>query len=240
MFWDERLPQLGDLDLYRSLVPIADEAARRALEPDAGIWEYRGTQRLHTYSAAMCWAAVHRMWLIARRLGQTSDAARWQASSEQLSEVIIRRALTADGWISGVLDAPVLDAATLLIPELGLLPASDPVFVRTVEAVGEGLMNNGFIMRYKHPDDFGLPETAFLACTYWYIGALASIGRLAEAQSLFTNLLAHRNHVGLLSEDIAPTDGVLWGNFPQTYSQVGLILAAVRLSRSWTEGPWRV
>jgi len=240
MFWDQRLPKLGDIELYRSLVPIAEAASRQALEPDAGIWEYRGTKRAHTYSAAMCWAALHRMWLIARRLGETRDAGRWQANAEALSAVILRRALTNEGWLSGVLDAPVLDASTLLLPDLGLLPASDPAYVRTVEAVGEGLMNNGFIMRYKHPDDFGLPETAFLVCTYWYIGALADIGRRAEALAIFENLLAHRNHVGLLSEDISPADGKLWGNFPQTYSQVGLILAAMRLSRSWTEGPWRV
>ncbi len=240
MFWDERLPKLGDIELYRSLVPIAEAASRLALEPDAGIWEYRGTKRSHTYSATMCWAAQHRMWLIARRLGEARDAARWQANAEALSAVILRRALTNEGWLSGVLDAPVLDASTLLLSDLGLLPASDPAYVRTVEAVGEGLMNNGFIMRYKDPDDFGLPETAFLVCTYWYIGALADIGRRAEALAIFENLLAHRNHVGLLSEDISPTDGKLWGNFPQTYSQVGLILAAMRLSRSWTEGPWRV
>ena len=88
------------------------------------------------------------------------------------------------------------------------------------------------------PDDFGKPTNAFLLCTFWYIDALASVGRRDEALELFNNLLARRNHVGLLSEDIDPRTGELWGNFPQTYSQVGLILSAMRLSRSWEEGLW--
>jgi len=93
-------------------------------------------------------------------------------------------------------------------------------------------------MRYDEADDFGQPRNAFLVCTFWYIDALASVGRREEALALFENVLTHRNHLGLLSEDIVPDTGALWGNFPQTYSQVGLIFAAMRLSRSWEEGLW--
>jgi GH15 family glucan-1,4-alpha-glucosidase len=84
-----------------------------------------------------------------------------------------------------------------------------------------------------------VPETAFLACSFWLIDALAAIGRSEQARALFERILALRNHVGLLSEDVDPRTGRLWGNFPQTYSQVGLILSAMRLSRSWEEGFWR-
>ena len=127
----------------------------------------------------------------------------------------------------------------LLLPGLGLLAATDPRFLATLDVITKHLLRNGFIMRYAEADDFGQPHTAFLVCTFWYVDALVSVGRREEALALFENVLAHRNHLGLLAEDIAPGDGTLWGNFPQTYSQVGLILAAMRLSRSWEEGLWR-
>jgi len=88
-------------------------------------------------------------------------------------------------------------------------------------------------------DDFGLPKTSFIICTFWYIDALAASGRREEARGLFESVLARRNHLGLLSEDIDPVTGELWGNYPQTYSLVGLILCAMRLSRSWEEAFWR-
>ena len=239
MFWDERLPQRGDLALYQRLRPLGDLASRLALVPDAGLWEYRGRVRVHTFSAAMCWAAVHKLGLIARRVGADDDAIRWFARAGELADVILRRVVAhTDGWISGALDEPVVDASVLLLPGLGLLPATDPRFLTTLDVIQQRLLHDGFVMRYIDPDDFGKPEAAFLVCTFWYIEALANVGRRDEALALFENVLAHRNHLGLLSEDITPVDGALWGNFPQTYSQVGLILAAMRLSRSWEEGLW--
>ena len=89
------------------------------------------------------------------------------------------------------------------------------------------------LLRYIVPDDFGMPETSFTICSFWYVDALAAIGRMEEARALFEQLLARRNPLGLLSEDVHPRTGELWGNFPQTYSLVGLINAAMRLSRSW-------
>lgn len=239
MFWDERLPQRGDLALYQRLRPLGEAASRLALVPDAGLWEYRGRERVHTFSATMCWAAVHKLGLIARHVGAEDEAVRWLARADELAKVILQRiAAHTDGWISGALDEAVIDASVLLLPGLGLLPAMDPRFLATLEVIKQRLLREGFVMRYVEPDDFGKPESAFLVCTFWYIEALASVGRRDEALGLFQNVLAHRNHLGLLSEDIAPTDGTLWGNFPQTYSQVGLILAAMRLSRSWEEGLW--
>jgi GH15 family glucan-1,4-alpha-glucosidase len=101
------------------------------------------------------------------------------------------------------------------------------------------LGRDGLVLRYTEPDDFGAPDTAFLVCGFWLADALAAIGRAAEARAQFERLLALRNHVGLLSEDADWASGQLWGNFPQTYSQVGLILSARRLSRSWEDGFWR-
>jgi len=91
------------------------------------------------------------------------------------------------------------------------------------------------MMRYASRDDFGVPENAFNICTFWYVNALASIGRKHEARALFENMLARCNHLGMLSEDIDPVTGELWGNFPQTYSMVGIITAAMRLSRAWED-----
>jgi GH15 family glucan-1,4-alpha-glucosidase len=93
-------------------------------------------------------------------------------------------------------------------------------------------------MRYTNEDDFGAPETAFLVCNFWYIDALAEIGRIDEARAMFTDLLKRRNAFGILSEDIHPETGVLWGNIPQTYSMAAIINSAMRLSVKW-EDAWR-
>ena len=207
--------------------------------PDAGLWEYRKRERVHTFSSAMCWAAQHRLGMIARRIGLEQDSIDWFSRAKGLRQEILRRSTTAGGWLSGVLDAEVVDASSLVLPEVGLLPSKDPRFIATVDIVRERLLRGGFIMRYAEADDFGEPRNAFLLCTFWYIDALAAIGRRDEALEIFNNVLARRNHFGLLAEDVDPSTGELWGNFPQTYSQVGLILCAMRLSRSWEEGLWR-
>jgi GH15 family glucan-1,4-alpha-glucosidase len=238
MFWDERLPRQGDLELYRQLCVVGNEANRAALTPDAGLWEYREREEVHTFSASMCWAAQYRLGLIAKRVGVDAEAREWLARAGVLRQEVLQRGTTQEGWLSGVLDRDMLDASALVLPEIGVLGSGDPRFHATIDAVGKRLMKNGFLMRYREADDFGKPSNAFLLCTFWYIDALASVGRREEALELFNNLLARRNHVGLLSEDIDPTTGELWGNFPQTYSQVGLILSAMRLSRSWEEGLW--
>jgi GH15 family glucan-1,4-alpha-glucosidase len=238
MFWDERLPLRGDFELYQRLCPIGETAARLALTEDAGLWEFRGRARIHTFSAAMCWAAIKQLGLIARRVGASDDATMWLTRAEALRDEILRRSITPEGWISATLDGVVIDASSLMLAGLGLVGVTDPSFLATIEVISKHLLRNGFVMRYIEADDFGEPGSAFLVCTFWYIEALASVGRREEALALFENILAHRNHLGLLPEDIAPDTGTLWGNFPQTYSQVGLISAAMRLSRSWEEGMW--
>jgi GH15 family glucan-1,4-alpha-glucosidase len=240
MFFDERLPQPGDEALYRRLVPLGRAAEAAALTPDAGIWEYRGRARIHTFSAAMCWAAVDRLGRIARRLGLAEEAADWHRRADDLRTAILDGAWNpAAGALQEVFGGEGLDAALLLLPEIGLLPPNDPRFVATVEAIERDLMRDGLLLRYSLPDDFGVPDTAFLVCSFWLVDALHAIGREAAARALFERILALRNHVGLLPEDVDARTGRLWGNFPQSYSQVGLILSAMRLSRSWEEGFWR-
>jgi GH15 family glucan-1,4-alpha-glucosidase len=128
-----------------------------------------------------------------------------------------------------------IDASLLTIADLGFVAPDDPRFLGTVEAVGKELKRGPYLFRYTAADDFGAPETAFNICTFWYINALAGIGRREEAREMFENMLAKRSSLGLLSEDIDAENGELWGNFPQTYSMVGIIQAATRLSRSWED-----
>jgi GH15 family glucan-1,4-alpha-glucosidase len=236
MFIDERLPRMGDADLFRRLEPLGVQARRLALEPDAGPWEYRGRQRVHTHSATMCWVACDRLARIAARLGLSDRAAHWHSEAQALRDQILKRAWNERrGALAGALDHDELDASVLLLPELGLMPASDERFVRTCALIGKALGRNGFIMRYTAVDDFGLPETAFLACQFWYIDALESLGRIEEARELFVDVLARRNSFGLLSEDIHPATGELWGNLPQTYSMAGIVNTGRILSRSWQQ-----
>lgn len=236
MFVDERLPRQGDEALFRRLEPLGDQALRLALTPDAGIWEYRSWQRVHTYSAALCWAACDRLAQIAAHLGIEGRAAFWAGHAATLRKTILAHAWNEEvGAIVGVLDGSDLDASVLLFAELGLLAPNDPRFLATCAVIGQRLTSNGRIMRYTRADDFGAPETAFLACSFWYIDALTAIGRRDEARASFVDLLAHRNAFGLLSEDIHPATGELWGNIPQTYSMAAIINSAMRLSAKWED-----
>jgi GH15 family glucan-1,4-alpha-glucosidase len=128
-----------------------------------------------------------------------------------------------------------VDASLLLLHEIGFLTADDPRFAATVACVEKDLRRGPYLFRYAAPDDFGTPRVSFDVCTFWYIVALAALGRSEEARELLENMLKRRNHAGLLSEDLDPETGEPWGNFPQTYSSVGLINAAMRLSKRWEE-----
>jgi GH15 family glucan-1,4-alpha-glucosidase len=234
LFFDERLPRKGDASLYGMLESLGRIAVDHAFEPDAGIWEYRGRTRIHTYSAAMCWAACDRLSRLGRSLGLEDNAAMWQQAAGGLRETILRRAWNADrATFVESLDGDSIDASVLLLHKLGIVDAMDPRFVSTVDTLGQQLGRGGHLLRYSAADDFGEPQVSFTMCTLWYVEALAAIGRLAEARRIFESVLACRNHVGLLSEDLDQVTGKLWGNFPQTYSMVGIILAAMRLSKTW-------
>ncbi|HTZ67105.1 MAG TPA: glycoside hydrolase family 15 protein [Roseiarcus sp.] len=236
MFLDERLPKMGDEALFHLLEISGESALAHAFEPDAGLWEYRARMLPHTYSATLCWAACDRLAGIARRLNIADRAKYWTRNARALREKILNQAWDEKrGALTGAFGEPHLDASVLLVAELGLLAASDPRFVKTCETIGRELARNGWIMRYTAPDDFGLPETAFLACNFWYVDALNEIGRADEARERFESILASRNSYGLLSEDIHPETGELWGNLPQTYSMAGIINTATRLSSSWEE-----
>ena len=238
MFIDQRLPMMGDVSLFQRLEQLGEQAARLAFVPDAGIWEYRGRSRVHTYSAALCWAACERLAQIATALGLDDRSQYWTQVADGMREKIIAKAWNEKiGALVGAFDYPDLDASVLMVAELGLISATDPKFVSTCKVIGRDLGRNGRIMRYTAEDDFGAPETAFLACNFWYIDALAATGQREHARELFCDLLTHTNAFGILSEDLHPVDGTLWGNIPQTYSMAGIINSAMRLSKPW-EDAW--
>jgi GH15 family glucan-1,4-alpha-glucosidase len=238
MFVDERLPRMGDEGLFRRLEWLGEKAFALAFEADAGPWEFRGRAEAHTYSATMCWVACDRLGQIARRLGLGDRTRYWHDKAHTIRERILRGAWDPERKaITGAMGGSYLDASVLLISELGLLPPEDERFRNTCDAIARDLIRNGRVMRYAAPDDFGAPETAFLACEFWYMDALVQIGRKAEAREMFETVLAARNHYGILSEDIHPNTGELWGNLPQTYSMAGIINTAARLSLSW-EDAW--
>jgi GH15 family glucan-1,4-alpha-glucosidase len=235
-FFDERLTRPGDVALFRRLEPLGEHAARLFDQPDAGLWEYRGHEKVHTYSAVMCWAACDRLARIANRLELTQAHEAWRRRADDMHAVIAERGWSEHrGAFVESFGGDRLDASLLLLHELDFLAADDPRFVATVEAIEGELRRGGHMFRYVGEDDFGAPENAFNICTFWFIDALAAIGRRAEARRLFENMLASTTRLGLLSEDLDPTTGELWGNFPQTYSMVGLINSALALSRRWED-----
>ena len=236
LFFDHRLIVPGDAAMFARLEKLGEAAFRMHDQPDAGLWEFRGRLAVHTYSSAMSWAGCDRLARIAQRLGLGDRATLWKQRAEQIRALILERAVHRQhGYFVDAFDGDRLDASALLLERLGFIAADDPRYLATVEAVGRELRRGDHLFRYIAPDDFGTPHTSFIVCTFWYIDALAVTGRTDEARALFENLLARRNPLGLLSEDLDPANGELWGNFPQTYSLVGLINSATLLSCQWED-----
>ena len=231
VFFDRRLVRCGDEALFHRLEALGERAVQVYDRPDAGLWELRGAARVHTFSSVMCWAACDRLAKIADRLGLAQRADYWRSQAECIHRVVSQRAWNEKlNSFVATLDGNAMDASLLLLNEVGFLDAEDPRFAGTVAAVERELRRGDFIFRYVEKDDFGEPENAFLICTFWYINALSALGRRDEARALFERLLACRNRLGLLAEHIDPKSGEQWGNFVQTYSMVGLIGSAIRLS----------
>ena len=235
-FFDQRLIQPGRENLFTQLEGMGARAVDVFDQPDAGPWELRETQSVHAFSSVMCWAACDRLAHIAGTLGRADRTEHWRGEADRLKAAIVARIWNEEkGHFVATFDGTELDATLLLIAELGFVEAKDPRYVATVEAIGRELTRGDLVLRYATQDDFGYMHTGFLICAFWYIDALHAIGRREEAKALFCRVLQRRNSFGLLSEDADLETGELWGNFPQTYSMVGMINSAMRLSRSWEE-----
>ena len=235
-FFDHRLSQPAGVATFERLEVLGEKAWEYHDKPDAGLWEFRTKAFIHTHSSFMCWAACDRLARIAGHLGLPERSAFWRDRADRIKALIEREAWNEKlNSFTASFGGEDLDASLLLMEEVGFVKADDPRYIGTVEAVARALRDGPYLHRYKAPDDFGAPENAFLICSFWLVEAFAAIGRHEEARELFEQLLSCRNHLGLLAEHVNRESGVLWGNFPQTYSHVGLISCAMRLSRSWDQ-----
>ncbi|MEP6966671.1 MAG: glycoside hydrolase family 15 protein [Pseudomonadota bacterium] len=234
-FFDERLLRPATHEDFEVLERLGERAFALHDQPDAGLWELRTRSAVHTYSAAMCWAACDRLANAAEKLGLVARAKVWGDRAR-----VVRAAIEEEAWnpvaghFAATFGGEELDASLTQLVDLRFLEPDDPRNRDTLKAIEKHLRRGSNLMRYDQPDDFGPPETAFNFCTFWFIEGLHLIGETEEARRLFEEMLERRNHAGLLSEDVSLTDGTLWGNYPQTYSLVGLINCAVLLSRPWS------
>ncbi|MXO61272.1 glycoside hydrolase family 15 protein [Altererythrobacter salegens] len=236
-FLDRRLLRMADERDFASLEQVGEMAWAMHDQPDAGLWEFRTRQEVHTYSAVMSWAACDRLATVARHLGREDRAEEWAERADA-----IRAKIDTEAWVENgegghygaSFESDYLDASLLQMVELRYLAPDDPRFLSTFGQVERALRRGEHMLRYAQEDDFGAPETAFNICTFWLIDALARSARPDEARELFETMLDHCTASGLLSEDMDFETGELWGNFPQTYSLVGVINCAGLLSRSWS------
>ncbi len=234
-FFDHRLFRVGGVEDFEALEPIGERAWQSYDRPDAGLWELRTKAHVHTYSAAMCWAACDRLANVAAVLGLPDRAAFWTQRAGAMRTRIEQAAWRPEtNRVSATFAGDDLDASILQLLDLRFLAPDDPRFLGTLAAVEQGLRRGSNMLRYATEDDFGLPSTAFNVCTFWLIEALHFTGRDADARVLLEEMLSRRTPAGLLSEDIDPVSGELWGNYPQTYSLVGMINCAVLLSKPWS------
>ena len=236
-FIDQRLLRIADDRDFESLEQVGEMAWAMHDQPDAGLWEFRTRQEVHTYSAVMSWAACDRLAMAAEWLGKSDRVALWRTRADA-----IRTRIEAEAWVENgagghygaSFESDYLDASLLQMVELRFLAPDNPRFAATFAAVEAQLRRGDFMLRYAAEDDFGAPETAFNVCTFWLIEALHLAGRSDEARRLFDTMLSHVTASGLLSEDLDYNTGELWGNFPQTYSLVGVINCAGLLSKPWS------
>ena len=234
-FFDKRLLRAATLEDFQSLEEVGDRAFALSDQPDAGLWEFRTRSAVHVYSAMMCWAACDRLANAAKALGLEDREAHWTDRANQIRRRIEAEAYNEKlGRYAASFGGEELDASLLQMADLRFLAPDDPKYQATFAAIEKELRRGPYLLRYAVPDDFGAPQTAFNFCTFWFIEALYLAGRDDEARELFDQMLSRRTHAGLFSEDISFADGELWGNYPQTYSLVGLINCAVLLSRPWS------
>jgi GH15 family glucan-1,4-alpha-glucosidase len=219
-----------DPSLAPLLERLVDEAIAAYDGVDTGLWEYRTLPKHYTFSKAMGWVAAHRGAELADFLGMPAHARRWAEWADRVKPVLSERAYNRSlGMFTQALDGQYADASNLLLPAIGLVDPKDERFRSTVRAYEKLLAENGLMLRYKHPDDFGPTTSAFSICSFWWVEALAMMGEVDEAVALFRRLERYANPLGLFSEDIDPSTGALLGNFPQAYTHVGLIHAATTI-----------
>jgi alpha,alpha-trehalase len=232
--------QLGELhpEIQAFVADLANTAARRWREKGAGMWEMRGDPRHHVSSKVLCWVALERAIELAPRLGEHADLEHWTAERDAIREAIETR-----GWSEAKqayaqsFDSDELDAAQLLMPIFGFVPATHQRMRSTIDAIADELTEDGLVLRYRNDeglnaDGLSGEEGTFVICSFWLASALAKAGELERAEALFDKLVAYANDLGLLAEEVDTATGEQLGNFPQAFSHIGLITAAWEIDKA--------
>lgn len=231
LFVDKRLT-FSRKNAYKPLITRLLEWIERTMdEPDAGLWEFRNVKQVHTYTLLFHWAGCKS----AIKIGQImTDGAMVQYASklEKMAADRLERCYDPTRKVyTQAMGSEHLDASTLKMITMNYLDPRSEKARQHLKALEELLRTEqGLFYRYVHQDDFGKPEATFLVCAFWYVDALACVGRIDDAVKTLDNILLFANHLGIFSEDVG-LDGSQWGNYPQTYSHVGLINAAFRISK---------
>lgn len=223
-----------DSDSWRAMRAFATQVCRRWRDPDAGIWERRDAPRHHVHSKLMAWLALDRALRIAEHRNYSGrHLLEWRSVSRQLGEEIRLKGYNPRiGAYTESYGSEDLDAALLLLPEIGLEPEDSPRVAGTVEAIRRNLGAGGpLLFRYRHDDGFPSGEGAFLPCSFWLVQALARIGKQNEAETLFAELLAMGGQLGLYAEEMDPNSREHLGNFPQALTHAALLQAAIKLDQ---------
>jgi GH15 family glucan-1,4-alpha-glucosidase len=230
----ERTGRIGN-GFWSTVAPLVEEAIAEWRLPDRGVWEVRGEPRHFTSSKVMAWVALDRGARLARSVGEDTLADRWAAEADLIVDDVCANGLDQRGVFTQTYGNPELDASNLLIPLMGFLPPSDERVRRTVLAIADELTEHGFVLRYRtQTTDDGLwgEEGSFTICSFWLASALARIGEVARSRELFERLLSHASPLGLYGEELDPRTGRHLGNFPQAFSHLALIGAALDLIKA--------
>jgi GH15 family glucan-1,4-alpha-glucosidase len=230
---DSDLGQTEDAwNLQRVLV---DHLAETWQQPDNGLWEIRGPQQHFTHSRVMVWVAFDRAVTAVERYGLDGDVDRWRTMRDRVREEVLTHGYDAGrNTFTQHYATHEVDASLLMLPIVGFVDGDDPRMLGTIEAIEHDLMRDGLLLRYRTAtgvDGLSGDEHPFLACSFWLVSAYAGAGRLADARALFDRLVGLTNDVGLLSEEYDPQGRRMVGNFPQAFSHLTLVQAALRLSR---------
>jgi GH15 family glucan-1,4-alpha-glucosidase len=219
---------------WTKLAQLTDWLCEHWDQPDEGVWETRGGRQNFTYGRLMCWVALDRMVRLAQAYGRPADLARWIEERDQIYRQIMehgwnpkRRAFTQHD------QTEVLDASLLMMPLVGFVAPRDPMWLQTLDAMDGELVSDSLVYRYDpaaSPDGLRGHEGTFSICTFWYVDALARSGRLEQARLAFEKMFTYANHLGLYAEEIGQT-GEQLGNFPQAFTHLSLINAAITLDR---------
>jgi GH15 family glucan-1,4-alpha-glucosidase len=224
---------------WTELASIVDWLCEHWDQPDEGIWETRGGRKDFTYGRFQCWIALDRAIRMAQRRGRPGNLPRWTAERDQIYNQIMQRGWNPKiGAFTQHYETEVLDSSLLMMPLQGFIAPRDPMWLSTLRAMDRELVSDSLVYRYNpaaSPDGLAGDEGTFSLCTFWYVDALARAGRLEEAQLVFEKMFTYANHLHLYSEEIGST-GEQLGNFPQAFSHLALITAAVNLDYQLDHG----